>query len=773
MPGPNLLPNGDYELVVTASDGLELTTSRFQLRRLGGPVTATVTSRPLAAAMSDTPSATGKGNAAAVSDSAPMESTETSKEQHDLAITSAWTSLISGTSPADTGKKQGNADWSIENGALVGVVSGQMGKLELCPKVPNQFHVRCEMRVLGSGNSGFDIIMENASREFLRGYHVDFGPERTGMIAQLGEWKILQQAGNVDVKANEWTRLEIIKTASTLTAIINGSRGADVPIVDGEFTRVDLELDARDGESRVEVRNLELRDIADDLPAPSENLSLKFDGARSYVSIPTLSRNGPEPYTLEAWILPHYRNVDEVPVAISGELTLQIGKGARGFYPIESYSPFAHGDPVKTSNEWVHVAIVVEVQEVRLYIDGKETHRLPRRAEVANVRYAFGGTWMGAHPDPDHPDYAQLSYHFLGHIDEVRMSSVARYQHAFVPAARFDCDADTLALYHCDEGSGKELRDSSGYNHHGVMFNVEWELHDTADPHLVAARNQEQAAQQFSLPVEMSSKAGMKLRLIPPGEFLMGAPENDVDASPEEKPQHRVKLTKPFYMGTTEVTVGQFRQFVEATSYVTQAESDDKGAFTVQEQARKEAMVWHRMDDNRDKKDDNLPVRGVSWEDARRFCEWLTESESMTYRLPTEAEWEYACRAGSTTRYSFGDLIDEQRVSGRIEGRPGPLHAVARFPPNAFGLFDMHGNLNEICLDSGRLFTADDISDPVGSLDPTQPAVVRGGACSSAPFRLRSSQRYLNDSRSFPGDNFATIVKGFRVVAVPSRATGE
>jgi formylglycine-generating enzyme required for sulfatase activity len=110
--------------------------------------------------------------------------------------------------------------------------------------------------------------------------------------------------------------------------------------------------------------------------------------------------------------------------------------------------------------------------------------------------------------------------------------------------------------------------------------------------------------------------------------------------------------------------------------------------------------------------------------------------------------------------------MDESLAAGRIAGQAGPLHPVAEFPPNPFGLFDMHGNLNEICFDSGIQYTPDIAVDPVGAIDPAQPSVVRGGACSSASVRLRSSQRYLNDSRSFPGPNFATMVKGFRVVAV-------
>ena len=355
------------------------------------------------------------------------------------------------------------------------------------------------------------------------------------------------------------------------------------------------------------------------------------------------------------------------------------------------------------------------------------------------------------------------------------MSSVARYHNEFIPATRFECDSDTLALYHCDEGSGNELRDSSGYNHHGIAFDVNWDLHDAADTYAVALKRQEQAAEKYSLPLEITNQTGMALRLIPPGEFLMGTTDEEIYAIPEEKPQHLVKLTRPFYMGKTEVTVGQFRKFVEATSYVTEAESDDQGAFIVNgpAQTRSPNRVWHRMDEDREQRDDNLPVRRVSWEDARRLCEWLSQSESKTYRLPTEAEWEYACRAGTTTRFSFGDRLDEFQAAGRVDKQAGPLHPVAEFPPNPFGLFDMHGNVNEICLDSGRQYTAEIAIDPVGSLDPTLPSVVRGGACSSAGYRLRSSQRYLNDSRSFPGPNFATMVKGFRVVAVAREDAGK
>lgn len=573
-PGPNLLPNGDYELIVTAPDGLELTTSRFQLRRLGGSVNATVIARPV-----------------------------------------------------------------IET------------------KAESLAHVEAE----------------------------------------------IPQAMNTAANAAN----------------------------------------------------------------PSDNLALRFDGRKSYVSIPNLSRNAAKPYTLEAWVLPSYRDLDEAVVVISGDAVLQLGKGYRGFYPIESDIPVAHDIPVKTKQKWIHVAIVVEVNEVRFYVDGKISHQLPRLNQ-SGFRYRFGGTWLGAHPNLSDPDSLGISYFFQGYLDEIRMSTVARYRDQFVPATRFECDAETHALYHCDEGSGHELRDSSGNSHHGLAFDLNWERHEAADKFAAALKLQKQAAETHSLPLEITNQTGMTLRLIPPGEFLMGAPEDDVDAAPEEKPQHPVKLSRPFYMGTTEVTVGQFRKFIEATGYVTEAESDGQGAYIVQAgtQTRSSDKVWHRMDDDRVEPNDNLPVRGVSWEDAHQFCEWLNKSESREYRLPTEAEWEYSCRAGTTTRYFFGDTMDESQAAGRLAGQSGPLHPVAEFAPNPFGLFDMHGNLNEICLDSGRQYSSERAVDPVGAIDPAQPSVVRGGACSSASIRLRSSHRYLTDSRSSSGPYFATIVKGFRVVAV-------
>ena len=269
-------------------------------------------------------------------------------------------------------------------------------------------------------------------------------------------------------------------------------------------------------------------------------------------------------------------------------------------------------------------------------------------------------------------------------------------------------------------------------------------------------------AKHLGTEIETTNSIGQKMIVIPPGEFLMGAVDSDADALLHEKPQHLVRLTKPFAIGATEITNRQFRQFVEATNYVTQAQSDGRGAFDVNPNARRASSTWNSRE-LKERGGDEYPVRCVSWEDARRFCEWLTQKEGRVYRLPTEAEWEFACRAGTVTRYSFGnDLTDSPLPPG---SKGASLQMVAQLPANPFGLFDMHGNVNEICWDSGRAYTAEAVTNPQGSLEMNVPAAVRGGAVSSPTIRLRSSNRYLTDARQFPETNFATVMKGFRVVA--------
>ena len=237
-------------------------------------------------------------------------------------------------------------------------------------------------------------------------------------------------------------------------------------------------------------------------------------------------------------------------------------------------------------------------------------------------------------------------------------------------------------------------------------------------------------------PENFTNSIGMKFKLIPAGEFMMGSSESpeELDRAlrgrvPEwfhhEHPQHRVRITKPFYMGVTEVTQEQYEEVMaENPSWFSKT---GNGA-------------------NRVKGTDtcNFPVESVSWDDAAEFCRKLSKREGRTYRLPTEAEWEYACRAGSKTRYCFGE-------------NPGPFpeyawfrdnsneqtHPVGQKKPNHWGLYDMHGQVWESCSD----WYDKDYYAKLAKVDPTGPStgsyrVVRGGCSISRAMYCRSSCRY-------------------------------
>jgi formylglycine-generating enzyme len=265
---------------------------------------------------------------------------------------------------------------------------------------------------------------------------------------------------------------------------------------------------------------------------------------------------------------------------------------------------------------------------------------------------------------------------------------------------------------------------------------------------------------------QITNSIGMKLTLIPSGEFMMGSKESGEETAAffkknygidwlsagdfkDEHPQHRVRITKPFYLGTYHVTRGQFRQFVKESGYKTDAEKgDDEGALGWDAE-------WQLFQRNKEyswqytgfEQTDEHPVLCVSWNDGVAFCEWLSKKEGKTYRLPTEAAWEYACRAGTTTRYYSGDdpetLAKVANVADAtakatfrtpgdaIKARDGYAFTapVGQFKPNTFGLYDMHGNCSEWCADwYGWYYSSESaVDDPKGP-DTGIRRVARGGS---------------------------------------------
>jgi formylglycine-generating enzyme required for sulfatase activity len=272
------------------------------------------------------------------------------------------------------------------------------------------------------------------------------------------------------------------------------------------------------------------------------------------------------------------------------------------------------------------------------------------------------------------------------------------------------------------------------------------------------------AAPQTKLPARIVHReSGIALVLVPAGRFQMGSPETEPDRSRGER-QHLRLIREPFYMAETEVTVEQFRRFVKATNYVTDAErgveegGHYKGAFaTVADGEREwtETASWRNPYPNfkEYKLRDDHPVVQVSWNDASRFV------EHFGLQLPTEAQWEYAMRAGTTTRYFWGDseagaqgygnvkdAVSKKRFIKWVQSFPFDdgstfVNVVGSYKPNAWGLRDMVGNVQEWCRDQYvRDYPADGADE--SAADNGSGRVMRGGSWFDAPDLQRSAKRF-------------------------------
>ncbi|HUW83277.1 MAG TPA: SUMF1/EgtB/PvdO family nonheme iron enzyme [Phycisphaerae bacterium] len=227
--------------------------------------------------------------------------------------------------------------------------------------------------------------------------------------------------------------------------------------------------------------------------------------------------------------------------------------------------------------------------------------------------------------------------------------------------------------------------------------------------------------------IQLGENVSMKLILIPAGKFTMGSPDSETGHQSDEGPQREVTITKPFYMGVYEVTQEQYGQVMG-------------------------------QNPSRFKSPQN-PVESVSWNDAVEFCEKVSQNTGRRLRLPTEAEWEYACRAGTNTRFSFGesdtDLGDHAWCSSNSSNQP---HPVGQKKPNAWKLYDMHGNVWEWCADWYALYPSAENTDPQGPASGSF-RVLRGGSWHDIPYDCRCAARSLNS----PGDRH--YYNGFRCSA--------
>ena len=307
-----------------------------------------------------------------------------------------------------------------------------------------------------------------------------------------------------------------------------------------------------------------------------------------------------------------------------------------------------------------------------------------------------------------------------------------------------------------------------------------------------------------------TDSVGMRFARVPAGEFLMGSDESPQalarafpHADPkrltdlaDEAPVHRVRITRDFWLGVHQVTTGQFRHFVEASGYVPESIRDGTGAYGFNPDYDPARTERGDLFEGRDPRyswqntgfaqTDRHPVVNVTWNDAVAMARWLSQREGVTYRLPTEAEWEYAARAGTRTRFPAGDdpavLLQtantfdqetalrwprwrEQAGSGN-DGHPFTA-PVGSFAPNAFGLYDMIGNVWEWCADwyGENYYARSPLNDPPGPATG-KTRVRRGGSWHSWPLYSRVAFRNWNTPET------RYVLVGFRLLREQGAATG-
>lgn len=236
---------------------------------------------------------------------------------------------------------------------------------------------------------------------------------------------------------------------------------------------------------------------------------------------------------------------------------------------------------------------------------------------------------------------------------------------------------------------------------------------------------------------------------IPGGVFLMGSPEDEAGRNPDEGPQHLVRI-RPFWMGKCEVTWNEYDEFAfsldlrrkkEAGIDLTKQPENEKAADAVSRPTPPYTDMTFGYGH------DGYPALCMTHHAAMEYCRWLSAKTGRLYRLPTEAEWEYACRAGTTTAYSFGsDPADLDDYAWYFDNSDDKYHKVGEKKPNPWGLYDMHGNVAEWVLDqyvpdAYQKFAGKTVKNPIVPVTKEFPVVVRGGSWMDDPEMLRSAAR--------------------------------
>ena len=530
---------------------------------------------------------------------------------------------------------------------------------------------------------------------------------------------------------------------------------------------------------------------------------LEFDGKDDFVSIDAVDWSYPQ-FTIEAFVTSARDSDNGTIVYLGGggeklewmslydDHPADPGKRLSGA-AIKGKTPFANTSAPFTAGVRQHRVLVFDGRYMHYYVNGIwQAKRFAEAHEglmwkMKNLRIAC--------------DDSEQRF-FQGRIDQVRISRIALYDANFAPVASLTSDDSTLALYKFDEGAGDVLKDASGNGHDGRIVGAKWvksksedltSRSDSPAPDISysksqisnadawdgwpadapapavapfsadqARQHQEAWAKYLNVPVEYTNPIGMKFRLVPPGEFMRGSSPEEIaqalgsagddklwqETIHSEGPRHKVLLTKATYVGVHEVTQGQFEHIMGRNP----SRFGPTGA-------SKDVIV--DLDTSR------FPVEKVSWDEATRFCVQLSQvqdpTDDVAYRLLTDAEWEFCCRAGTTTELWIGENHQERlQTAWTYENSGDRTHAVGELKENPFGLYDVHGNVWEWVQDGwdpafysqlqGHLAV-----DPIKPSVAGAPHVTKGGCWSSSVASCRSATR-CPETAAYSG----TLI-GFRV----------
>jgi formylglycine-generating enzyme required for sulfatase activity/serine/threonine protein kinase/FKBP-type peptidyl-prolyl cis-trans isomerase len=600
-------------------------------------------------------------------------------------------------------------DWLVDGGNLIG--RNGPGLLLTEREDFENFHLRVQTRINTVGKGGIFIRNESGSNLLIpgalpNGYNVkitlDTDPN-AGSLYRTGSLDGLVSVGENLVLAETWFLLEVIAESNQLRTKINGKEVVNFTDTRKKFSKGSIALHCLDLDSKVEFRRIEIKEMPSESSSPT-TLVTKPDNPR-----------------------------------LDGEAFLAANKTRTG---------------VKTLPSGVQYLVLKS---------GASSGKKPLRNDSVLVHYKgtridgteFENSYNGGEPD----EFA---------VDEVSVGWKEVLQRMVVGDKWQVCIPCSLAI-------GSTPRPQGKIEPNDVLI-FELELVEIKNPKRVDSSAKSKTAKKDVAKKKggaalrdvddsvITSTIGMKFKLIPAGDFLMGAPQLELTSEGFERPQHTVRISQPFYLGVYEVTQEEYQEVMKENPSYFSATGRGKD---------KVAEIGNTS---------RFPVENVSWYDAIIFCRELSKREQLRpcygpkgetdpsgtgYRLPTEAEWEYACRAGTTTPYFFGETastndlnfdctkIDILAEKGQFLGRTASRGV---YRPNAFGLYNMHGNVWEWCSDwyDGGYYGKSPLNDPQGG-QPSIDKSFRGGSWDDSAGACRSAYR----TRRAPFFRYHNV--GFRV----------